>query len=161
MTLTILLLHVIFFLSTWGHCCYLPCYRCRLPAGCWRAVPWSVSVRQGPGSVPQGSALSPMAVAAVRCVRRSSTRIAMRGGPATTTKAWSVTMATMWAVPMASAGQRQKDAPANTMDRFIKMGRISTLDANTSAPASTERWGVFPSVQAMCPWRPLPVLPRS
>lgn len=65
-----------------------------------------MSVRQGLRPAPRGSAQSQMAAAAARCVPLSSTRIATKDGPATTIKAWSATMAMMWAVPMASAGVR-------------------------------------------------------
>ncbi|KAK7940219.1 hypothetical protein WMY93_003545 [Mugilogobius chulae] len=113
----------------------------------------------GAPSCPPGVVRSQMAVAAVKCVRHSSTRTAMRDSPVTTTRAWSVTMATTWVAPMASAEQRQKVAHVNTMDACIRMGRTFVLDANTSAPALTEQWAVCPFVPAMYLWPHRPVLP--
>lgn len=57
----------------------------------------------------------------------------------TTIKDWSAITAMMWAVPMASAGQRQRAAPANTAVGFTKTARISVLVASTSALALMER----------------------
>lgn len=88
-----------------------------------------------------------MAAAAARCAPPSSTRIATKDGPATTIKAWSATMATTWAAPMASAGVRTTEA-----ERERGGGGVGGSDAGgvlglRVRECVTSGWGIWPPSQ--------------